>query len=226
MWSPLLTRSRLTLISGARRDLRDFHQELAHHAAHNHAGCVLWCDGDHGCNPYDFGELNLERGRIAEEGAQRVLVKRCMTPFQWDTVLTQHLDQKLLDTEASLVLVAPYDRLFSTDELQDWEQEDYVQSSLQHLQDLAQEHEAPIVISVDMNRWLRTHPLLAQATQEAVQARWSIDRPDGRWRAHNPDSGQVIDPWLRRQVTLWDFMEKTTLQTVPLVVSSHSSQVT
>jgi len=42
--------------------MQGFHQELAYFAVHNREGCVLWCDGNHGFNPYEFAELNLERG--------------------------------------------------------------------------------------------------------------------------------------------------------------------
>ncbi len=206
MWEPLLEPG-LTLLHGERHQLRAFHQELAHHAIHNHDGHVLWCDGDHGFNPYDFAELNLERGHQADHGATRLLVKRCMTPFQWDSVLTQHLGQKLHEVDTALALAAPFDRLFSTDELQDWEQEDYVRYALNHLNGVAREHEIPLVLSVDMTRWWRTHPTLARLTYEAVQKRWSITCPGNRWRAAE-EGGLIVDPWLRRQVTLLDFMEE------------------
>jgi hypothetical protein len=189
--------------------MRAFHQELAHYVVHHHEGSVLWCDGEHGMNPYDFAELNLERGFDADFGADRVLVKRCMTPFQWDTVLTKHLDEKLVGTEASMVLVAPYDALFSTDELKDWEQEDYVAFSLKHLRGLAQRHKVPIVLSVDMARWWRTRPVLAQLAFEAVDARWSVARLGNGWRAIRDGNETVIETLSQRQVTLRDFVPKT-----------------
>ena len=185
--------------------MRGFHQELAHHAVHNLPGSVLWCDGDHGMNPYDFAELNLERGFDAEWGADRLLVKRCMTPFQWDTVLTKHLDQKLLTTETSLVLAAPFDALFSTDELKDWEQEHYVEFSLKHLRDLARKHKVPVCLSVDMVRWWKTHPFLAKMTYDAVDARWSVQRSGDGWRAVDGKLERTIEPLARRQVTIWDY---------------------
>lgn len=205
MWSRLMEPG-LTLLSGQRRDLRGFAQELCHERIHD-GGMVLWCDGDHGFDPYHMAELNLERGHLADEGAERVLVKRCMTPFQWDAVLTKHLDEKLLQVDAELVIVSPFDRLFSTDELQDWEQEDYTRFAVRHLKNLARRHQVPVLLFVDMPRWWRTHPVLAQTTYEAVHARWSIDAPGGRWRAMQDVTGEVVDPWLRRQVTLLDFVE-------------------
>lgn len=159
-------------------------------------------------NPYDFAELNLERGYDADFGSDRVLIKRCMTPFQWDTVLTKHLDQKLVDTDTSLVLVAPYDALFSTDELKDWEQEDYVDFSLRHLKGLAQRHHVPILLSVDMVRWWKTHPILARKAFEAVDDRWSIARLGNGWRAIKDDNVSLIETLSQRQVTLRDFLQK------------------
>lgn len=203
MWHPLL-RPGLTLLHGQRRHLRVFHQELAHDALHGQSRSVLWCDGDHGFNPYDFAERNIEAGRQADDGADRMLIKRCMTPFQWDTVLTQHLPQKLLEVDASLVMVAPFDRLYSTDELQDWEQEDYVRYALRSLKNTARRHRVPVVLSVDMGRWWQTHPTLAQMTYQEVTSRWSITLPGGRPMATS-EVGDTVDPYLRRQVTLWDF---------------------
>ncbi len=221
MWSPLLEPG-LGLLSGNRGDLRGFGQELCHHAIHERPGPVLWCDGDHGFDPYHMAELNLERGHQADHGAERVLIKRCMTPFQWDTVLTKHLDEKLLQMDAEVVIVSPFDRLFSTDELQDWEQEDYTRYALKHLKNLTRRHHIPILLFVDLQRWWRTHPILAQATYEAVHTRWSIDAPNGRWRAICED-GTTIDPWLRRQVTLLDFMDDVV--PVPVITKARKREL-
>ena len=213
MWAPLLEPG-LALLSGRRPDLRAFHQEIAHFAIHHRDGHVLWCDGDHGFDPYDFAELNLVSGFAADDGAERLLVKRCMTPFQWDSVLTQHLGQKLATVPASMVLAAPYDALFSTDELSDWEQEDYVRYSLKHLAGLAKRHAVPILLSIDMGRWWRTHPVLAQIAQEAVPRRWQVALPGGRFRVEG--EGLVLDPYLARVVTLFDFAEIERAVEVPV----------
>lgn len=196
--------------------MRGFHQELAHHALHTRPGTLLWCDGDHGFNPYDFAELNLTRGFDADWGDERLLVKRCMTPFQWATVLTRHVGQILRSIEASLVLAAPYDALFSTEELKDWEQEDYVRDSLNHLKGLAGQHGIPILISVDMTRWWRTHPFLARLAQEAADARWILQPSGDGWRAVQDHHQLVIDPLARRQTTLWDYAERSPAPRLPL----------
>jgi hypothetical protein len=197
--------------------MRGFHQELAHFAVHAREGSVLWCDGDHGMNPYDFAELNLERGHDADWGADRLLVKRCMTPFQWDTVLTKHVAEKLLSTPTSMVLAAPYDSQFSTDELKDWEQEDYVAYSLKHLRGLAQTHKVPIVLSVDMVRWWRSHPTLARMTYEAVDARWSVQRSGEGWRAVRDREGLTIEALSTRQHTIWDYATPEAMPKPPAI---------
>jgi len=180
-------------------------QELAHFAVHNREGCVLWCDGDHGFNPYDFSELNLERGFDAEWGADRVLVKRCMTPFQWDTVLTKHLEQKLLASTAALVVASPYEDLFSTEELKDWEREDYIHFSLCHLKGLAARFHVPVVLSVDMAKWCTTHPLLAWAAYEVCASRWSVRRVGDRWGAFELLADLLVTGAPVRQASLTDY---------------------
>ncbi len=196
----------LTLLHGQRRELRDFHQEIAHFALHTTEGHVLWCDGSHGFDPSDFAELNLIRGREADEGADRMLIKRCLTPFQWDSVLTLHLETKLAEVDASLVLCAPYDRLFSTDELTDWEQEDYVRYSLDHLKNLALQCHVPIVLTVDMHRWWQSHPILARMTYEAAGRRWSIRRTGAGWSAVQDGTRLEIVARTARRTTLDDFL--------------------
>jgi hypothetical protein len=197
--------------------MRGFHQELAHYAVHTHEGSVLWCDGEHGMNPYDFAELNLERGFDADFGADRVLVKRCMTPFQWDTVLTKHVQEKLLVTPTAMVLASPYDAQFSTDELKDWEKEDYVAFSLQHLKMLAQQHHVPIVLSVDMAKWWRSFPALAQMTYAGVDARWSVQRSGEGWRAVRDREGTTIEALSTRQHTIWDYVVPEQKPEVPAI---------
>jgi len=225
MWSPLLEPSKLVLIRGRRGHLRAFHQELAHYALHHRPGTVLWCDGDHGFNPYHFAELNLARGYDADWGDERLLIKRCLTPFQWATVLNQHLQQKLLTVDAAMVLAAPYDHLFSSDELKDWEQEHYVEYNLAHLRTLARRHQVPIVISVDLVQWWKTNPILARMAQEGVDAMWAV-RPSGDgWQAVEDTGQRTIEPLARRQTTLWDHAVAPEPLAVPLVARSRSGSV-
>ena len=205
VWSAFLD-PRLHLLALHRKDLRHFGQELAHFAVHHDpVGSVLWCDGDHGFDPYRFAELNLERGFQADHGAERVLVKRCMTAFNWELALDHHIEEKIGTTEVSLVIMAPYDALFCHQELADWEQEDYVRFSVAHLRRVARRCKVPLLALVDMDRLWRTHPVLARMMFEGMAPRWRIDRPAGRWRAVEHGTGRVVDPYLRRQGTLWDF---------------------
>jgi hypothetical protein len=203
-WGPLAPQGRLVLLSGARVDLRAFHPELVLHALHQRTGAVLWVDGAHEANPYDVAEANLARGFEADAEAGRVLVKRCLTPFQWATALTKHLAAQLHQVPTGLALASPFDAPYSTDELEDWEQEDYVAHTVAHLRDLARAHAVPIVLAADMARWWRTHPTLARRTLEGVDDRWTIARPLGRWRALQDGTGLLIEE-PRRHVTLDDF---------------------
>lgn len=190
----------LHLLDGQRRTLRAFHLELAHTALQNDARSVLWCDGDHGFNPYGFAEVNLTRGLQADDGASRLLIKRAMTPFQWDSILRQQLLEKLATTPTSLVIVAPFHRLFSTDELKDWEQEMHVDAALASLQEIAKH--VPVVLSVDMKRWSQTHPVLATKTREAAK-HWFVEN-NGGWRVQSGET--VIEK--RAWRSLDDYVEK------------------
>lgn len=218
MWQPLLEPGRVAVLSGPQRLATGFFQELTHFAVHRDPGAVLWCDGSHTFNPAEFGELNLVRGYAADDGASRVLVKRCMTPFQWDSTLSQHLEDKLTQAEASLVVVNPFDALWTHEEIQDWEQEDYLRFSLGHLQEVARRHKVPIVLGCDVDRLMRSHPVLAQAVLDGVADRWTVGLPGGRWRLTRSD-GVELDPTLRRQVTLLDFVPSE--ERVALVVPTR-----
>ncbi|MEA3166525.1 MAG: Rad51 [Thermoplasmata archaeon] len=221
MWEPLLEPGRLALFGAPQRLAVGFLQELTHFAVHRHPGAVLWCDGAHSFHPDVFAELNLTRGHAADDGADRVLVKRCMTPFQWDSTLTQHLGQKLEEADVSLVVVNPFDTLWTHEEISDWEQEDYTRFSVKHLLGVARRHRVPILLGVDIDRWWATHPVLAKATVEAVDARWTVTAPDGRWRAVR-DDGLELDPYLRRQVTLLDFVADPAERVAVPVPPRHS----
>jgi len=229
-WAPVTVPGRLTMVSGPRGTMRAFGQELAHDAVHRTPGTVLWCDGDHGFDPYDFAELNMARGHDAEHGAERVLVKRCMTPFQWDTVLTKHLDAKLMETSVSLVLAQPYEALFSTDELKDWEQEDYVRYSLAHLRGLARRHDVPVLLSVDMHAWWRSHPSLATMAHDAVDAKWAVLRAGEGWRVvpSMPGAPEILARGgATRQLTLHEFGDDGLMEPTPVVrrAGSHARQL-
>lgn len=187
--------------------LTPFLQVLTQAALQEGPGAVLWCDGAHAFNPAAFAELNLTSGRAADEGADRVLVKRCMTPFQWDSTLTEHLGQRLQTTPTRLVVVHPFDALWRHDEIADWEQEDYTRFSVRHLHTLARQHAVPILLGSDLARLSRSHPVLARIVVEGVDERWRIDAPANRFRALR-DDGTLLDPALRRTVTLLDYLDE------------------
>ncbi|MGB0651757.1 MAG: hypothetical protein ACPGQL_01020 [Thermoplasmatota archaeon] len=227
MWSAFLDPG-FQLVSAPRAALRHFGQELTHFALHERAReTVLWPDGEHGFNPYDFAELNLVRGLQPDDGADRVLVKRCMTAFNWELALDRHIEEQLEALPVSLVVLCPYDALFCHQELADWEQEDYLRHSLRHLPQVAARHQVSLAAMVDMDRLWMGYPTLARMVYEAAQTRWLVDRPDGRWRAVEEVTGRVIDPYLRRQGTLLDFVEDPIEQPAevrPPVVSATQSE--
>jgi len=217
VWQPLLAPGRLVLVAAPQRQATGFLQELTHEAVHGHPGAVLWCDGSHTFNPAEFAELNMVRGRMADDGATRVLVKRCMTPFQWHSTLSQHLGAKLAQAEASLAVVHPFDALWRHEEIQDWEQEDYTRFSVRHLKALARQHRVPIVLGVDVDALWRTHPALARITVDGVDDRWSVAGAPGRWTARRSD-GATLGPSRSEGVTLLDFLPAAERSVLPAAV--------
>jgi len=216
MWDALLEPD-LALLDGPDGLLAPFLQELSHATLHTRPGAVLWCDSAHAFHPDQFAELNLTRGHSAETHAERMLVRRCLTPFQWYTTLSRHVASDLDEAPTALVLASPFDHPLSTDELADWEQEDYTRFLVPHLRDLARARGIPIVLGVDLARWSRTHPTLAQATLEGAGAHWRLSPAGGRWRLIGAD-GRVLDPMRRRGTTLLDWLEPEARAVVPVTV--------
>lgn len=101
------------------------------------------------------------------------------------------------------------------EELRDWEQEDYVRFTLDHLASLSKEHQVPIALTVDMAKWWRTHPLLAQMTYQETGNHWTIKQSQDVWRVRNERTNDVVTSALHRNVTLLDFMEEESTTTVP-----------
>jgi hypothetical protein len=204
VWTPLLEPG-FHLVHSARRDQRHFAQELVHFTIHDRGGSIRWFDGSHCFDSYHMAEANILDGFQADHHARRVLIKRCLTAYQWETQMDKELEHVLRTDDVAAVLAVPYDNLFCHQELQDWEQEDYMRYNLAHCRRMVREHQVPILAFVDMDCLWRTHPTLASMVFEAAQVHWTVDRPDGRWRVRNERTGSVIDPYLRRQVTLLDF---------------------
>lgn len=205
MWAPLLE-PRFHLIHSAGADQRHFGQELVHRIVHSQDGTVRWFDGRHCFDSYQMAEANLLAGFQADDQAHRVLIKRCLTAFQWETQMDKELEHVLRTDDVAAVLAVPYDVLFCHQELQDWEQEDHMRYNLAHCRRMVEEHQVPILAFVDLDRLWRSHPTLATMMVEQVQEHWIVDRPGGRWRARNARTGQVLDPTLRQQVTLLDYL--------------------
>lgn len=119
-------RDRVTVLQGQPRVLDAVHYDLVIEALERSAKPVVFLDGAHSFNAFDFGERNFQRGNAGDFGADRVLTCRAMTPFQWAKMLTTELHDHLSQHEPGLVVAAHYDVQFNKDDLVDWEQLDYV----------------------------------------------------------------------------------------------------
>ncbi len=219
MWAPLFE-PRFHLVHARAAHQARFGQELVHHAVHRMDGTVRWFDGRHCFDSYQMAETNLLAGYQADHHAERVLIKRCLTAFQWETQMDKELEHVLRTDHVAAVLAVPYDALFCHPELQDWEQEDCMRYNLGHCRRMVEEHSVPILAFVDMDRLWRTHPTLAGMVFEQTQVHWAVDRPGGRWRVRRGDTGEVLDPHLRRRVTLLDFLDTP----APLPVQRRSKR--
>lgn len=192
-------------INVPRSHLWAFAQEAIHHAVRTRPGAVLVLDGEHGFNPYDYAELNLLRGHAAELEQKRVLTKRALTAFQWDTILDRHLARKLAETEVALVVAAPYDRLFLHEELRDWEAEDHLRFSVADLAAKAERHGVPMLGLVDLPRLWREAPAMATILEEGAPLKWSVREEGGAWLLADEADG-AVRPWRSRPGTLDAFL--------------------
>jgi hypothetical protein len=215
MWDRLLAPG-FTRVNVPRGQLWSFAQEAIHQTVRAHPGQVLLCDGEHGFNPYDYAELNLVRGQPADFAAHRVLTKRAMTAFQWDTILDRHVERKLLESDVGLVVCAPYDRLFLHEELRDWEAEDHLRFSVGHLKALAETHRVPILALADLPRLWRDAPPMATILEEGVPRKWTVRAEGEAWLLADEADGPV-EPWRSLASTLDAFLPESAAETsVPL----------
>lgn len=165
---------RVTILQGGSRVLNSFHHDLVIEALQASPKSLLFLDGAHCLNVYDFAERNFQRGNPGDFGASRGLLCRAMTPFQWAKMLTTELHDNLTMHEPSLVVAAHWDLQFNKDDLVDWEQEDYIGSCIRYMRRLAHLHKIPIIITLDLAKWTRTHPAAADVLMRAALPRREV----------------------------------------------------
>lgn len=192
---------RVSVLNGHPAVLNSFHHELVIEALESSPKPVIFLDGAHCLNPYDFGERNFLRGHPGAHGADRVLTCRAMTPFQWAKMLMDQLHDALDGHAPSLVVAAHFDLQFNKDDLVDWEQEDYVAASLRYARRMAHLHKVPILLTLDLARWTRTHPAASQILLRAGLPRRTV-KWDPRGFSLIDEKGQVLVQPSGRLMTL------------------------
>lgn len=172
-----------TLVDAPDALQKDLVQVLVHDALRRHSGKVLVYDSAHAFHPDFFAAMNRSRGRPEAEFAERCLIQRCITPFQWDSLLSKHLDKFLTANtdNVALVIAFPYGRLFATDELADWERIDHLEFSLAHL---TQRGGAVPILALTHLDALQGQPELHRRL--AAVPRVHITRTKGVWRIDGP----------------------------------------
>lgn len=200
------SRDRVTVLQGHPQVLNACHYHLVIEALERSAKPVVFLDGGHCFNGFDFGERNFQRGNAGDYGADRVLTCRAMTPFQWAKMLTTELHDHLRQYEPSLVVAAHYDVQFNKDDLVDWEQLDYVASCTRFLRRLAHHHQTPIILTLDLARWTRTHPSAAQLLAGLPRRHVTWDARGGTLHDEagrillQPDARHTLDAWLNPEL--------------------------
>lgn len=201
-------------------DCPSAHQEalvqlFVHRALRLHPGKVLVYDSSHAFHPDSFAATNRRAGRPEAEHADRCLIQRCMTPFQWDAMLSKHLDRFLAANPGDIALIVafPYGRLFATDELAPWERIDHLEFSLAHLASRAGAAAVPIVAVTDLLALQEQPDLLArlQAVPSIVRVTcekgvWNIMDPEGQEGPQGPGGpeGNVHLALSKPQMPAWD----------------------
>ncbi len=162
-------------------------QLLIHRALRLHPGKVLVYDSSHTFHPDSFAATNRRHGRPEAEHADRTFIQRCMTPFQWDTMLSKHLDKFLAANPGNIALIVafPYGRLFATDELAEWERVDHLEFSLTHLASRATAAAVPIVAVTDFLALQEQPDLLTRL--QAVPDLVRVACEKGVWRFMGPE---------------------------------------
>jgi hypothetical protein len=196
VYLPHFPAGRISVLAGSSRVLNSFHHDLVIEALQSSPRPVVFLDGAHCLNVYDFAERNFQRGNPGDFGADRSLLCRAMTPFQWAKMLTTEMHDNLSLHEPSLVVAAHFDLQFNKDDLVDWEQLDYVGSCLRYLRRLAHLHKIPIVLTLDLARWTRTHPAVADLLVQA-----SLPRREVVW---DPRGFSLLDEQQRPLVLAHD----------------------
>ncbi len=190
------------LLSGNARGLRAFHHALLADAVHATDKAVLVLDGAHCINPHEIGFAHLQHGHAADYAADRVLIRRAMTPFQWDACMSEDLDAQFHALDVGLVLAAPIDAQILRDEITDWEQEAYLAAHLAWAKRLAARHAVPILWSIDMQRFSRRAPLLAVQLRDGIPTTRHIEVEGRGWRVTNQDGEVLMRPRMaQRRIT-------------------------
>jgi hypothetical protein len=190
-WDGLLDR-RFTLLEAPSAWTGELALELAHAALRQGPGRVLLYDASHCVHPDTFARLNRRAGLEPTAGARRTFVQRAITPFQWDTLLSKHLDRMLQGHGHEAVVLAPYDRLFATDELAEWERIDHLEFSLERLAQRAAQ--TPILALGDLDRLAAEQPALATRMREGVHRRVRVLRERGVWRLVHLAGARLAPP--------------------------------
>lgn len=206
MFLPHLAAGRLSVVAAPTPALRPLHHALVHEALVADPGPVFFLDGASTFSVVQFTEYLLRLGAGFELAQDRVHTHRALTPFNWVDMLTDRLEDGLRLHGPSLVVAGFFNTQFEKeDDLRDWEQERYVEETLQLVRRLAERHRARIVLTLDLARWTRTHPILADILRRqvsvllhaAVDPRgWSLYAARGEALFEPAPSRETLDAWL------------------------------
>lgn len=212
MFLPHLAPGRLTAVAAPHPALRSLHHALLHEALQAEPAPVYFLDGASTLSCVGMAEHLLRHGASIELANDRLHTHRALTPFNWVEMLTDTLDAGLQADRPSLTIAGFFNAQFEKDsDLADWEQERYVQETLQLMQHIAARHRARIVLTLDLARWTRTHPILAQILRRGVATLlhaaadprgWSLHAASGQALMEPPRTRQTLDAWLPEALPL------------------------
>jgi len=193
------------LCDGEHGDLRALVHELLHEAVHDSDKAALLLDGGHVFDPYDAADLNMTRGYPAAFGAERTLIRRTLTPYQWHHALTEDLDAKLVATPARILIAAPFEALFVTEELEEWERRDYCQHAMACLRATSRRFSVPVAIMADVAGLWHRHPQIGTIIVKQSDRWLGTKRTPGGWEITDMRSSERILEARGKLRTLDDF---------------------
>lgn len=169
---------------------------------------VVYVDGGNSLNPHHLVNVGRPLGLPREEALRRVHVARAFTVHQMATLLMESLEPVLVETQASLLILAHLPELFLDEEVPTKEAYHLLRRSMEAVRDLTRARQlVTIITNVGIARLHRRRPL-ARVLHQGVDRVVRFLPRRGYVIAEIPGGGRLeYRPVAPNQRTLDEFLE-------------------